>query len=240
MLVAVALFLVSAAPVAAWPTHILPLGDSITQGGRKDRKEYSYRYPLFKMLADEGYEFDFIGSMKTGVDKAFKWPDYKKKKFDADHEGHYGWKTRHIRDNLFRWMKTYRSAPDIVLMHLGTNDMNADDHDVAIIEPMTEIIGMLRKRNPEVVILIGHLNFRTGAAAEIRALVDKMAKRLSSATSPVVTVPMYRNWVESPHKKEADTYDWTHPNQRGQKKMAQQWFKAMLPYLKSRKSKSAK
>ncbi|QXP85658.1 hypothetical protein [Methylococcus sp. Mc7] len=38
-------FLLSAMPQAFADTiRILPLGDSITQGGRKDRPEYSYRY----------------------------------------------------------------------------------------------------------------------------------------------------------------------------------------------------
>lgn len=32
-----------------------------------------------------------------------------------------------VRDNLAAWMKTYPAPPDIVLIHLGTNDQNTND-----------------------------------------------------------------------------------------------------------------
>lgn len=74
--------------VYAKPIRILCLGDSITQGGRNDRAEYTYRWPLFCMLVEDGVDFDFIGSLDTGRDKDPKWLEaYKGKTFDLDHEG---------------------------------------------------------------------------------------------------------------------------------------------------------
>lgn len=110
-----------AAPVAnerGAPIRILPLGDSITQGGRADRAEYTYRYPLFYRLKDAGYNVDFIGSMHQGLSAEAKWPDINGVAFDLDHEGHYGWKTAAARDKLRDWMATYPAPPDIVLIHL--------------------------------------------------------------------------------------------------------------------------
>ena len=141
----------------AEPIRILPLGDSITQGGRKVRAEYTYRFPPQKMLSNGHFDTEFIGSMSTGLDADFKWPDVEGKPFQLHHEGHYGWKTAAVRDHLADWMKTYKHPPDIVLIHLGTNDQDAakkaTDSDEknklykqAITDPLSDIIKMLRKK----------------------------------------------------------------------------------------------
>ena len=109
--------------------RILPLGDSITQGGKRERQEYSYRFPLFCMLKDVKVKFDFIGSLKTGLHSDAKWPEYKGEKFDHDHEGHYGWKTKAVYEKLPQWMKKYPDGCDIALIHLGTNDQKSKDAD---------------------------------------------------------------------------------------------------------------
>ena len=171
------------------PIYILPLGDSITQGGKTDRPEYTYRYPLYGMLKAAGYEFDFIGSQTRGLQPGAKWPE----PFDPDHEGHYGWKTASVRDKLPEWMPKWAAPPDIALIHLGTNDQKADDHTRAIIEPLQDIIARLRERNPRVVVLVAHLNFNGGAPLKIRPLVEQMVRKISTPQSPVVTVPMYED-----------------------------------------------
>jgi lysophospholipase L1-like esterase len=211
--------------------RILPLGDSITQGGRNDRAEHTYRWPLFQMLKDDKVDFDFIGSLKTGLHGDARWPDYQGQPFDADHEGHYGWKTAAVRDKLAEWLKGYPAPPDIALIHLGTNDQNAPDHTVAVVEPLKAIVALLRAANPKVAVLVGHLNFNGGAALKIRPLVEQMATELSTAESPVVTVHHYQGWVENPQAEGTDTFDWAHPNPQGQRKMAEKWYAGMKAYL---------
>lgn len=222
--------LLLAGPTGA-PIRILPLGDSITQGGRQDRPEFTYRYPLYFMLRDAGYNVDFIGSLRTGLNPGFVWPDRDGVPFDPDHEGHYGWKTAAVRDKLAEWMKSYPAPPDIVLIHLGTNDQNAPDYTEAIVKPLKEIIAMLREKNPRVAVLIGHLNFNGGPALKIRPLVEQMAKEISTEQSPVITVAHYEGWHERPDDPNTDTFDWAHPNPQGQRKMAEKWFQAMKPIL---------
>lgn len=232
----------TASAALADPIRILTLGDSVTQGGRKVREEFTYRYPLQKLLADGHYETEFIGSMDKGLDADFKWPDINGKPFQLHHEGHYGWKTAAVRDHLAEWMKTYPHPADIVLIHLGSNDQDAAKHaandeektkqiKAAVIEPLTDIIKMLREKNPKVVVLVGHLNFNGGAALDIRPLVEQMAKDLNTDDSPVITVAHYKDWHEDPKSAEPDTFDWAHPNPQGQGKMAKAWFDTMKPYL---------
>src|SRR4051812_47069722 len=84
------------------PLYILPLGDSFTQGRKGDGQPdtvscdaavESYRYPLWKMLVDAGVDtqVDFVGSLVGGFEGDPPWPDYRGKRFDREHEGHWGW-----------------------------------------------------------------------------------------------------------------------------------------------------
>jgi acyl-CoA thioesterase I len=253
-----ALIMLFAAPASAAPStlHILPLGDSITQGGRADREEYTYRYPLFCKLTDAGIRFEFVGSMAAGLQPGAKWPDYRGQAFDPHHEGHYGWKTAAVRDHLAEWMKAYPAAPDMVLIHLGTNDQGAGAAATtqsttepaktvtnealerklfteAVVTPLADMITMLRAKNPHVIVFVAHLNFNGGAALKIRTLVEELAAKLSTTESPVVTVHQYQGWHEKPGDPDSDTFDWAHPNPAGQAKMADKWFEAMKPYLKN-------
>lgn len=222
------------------PIRILPLGDSITQGGRADRAEYTYRYPLFYRLKDAGYNVDFIGSMHGGLNGEAKWPDINGVAFDLDHEGHYGWKTAQARDKLREWMATYPAPPDIALIHLGTNDQSSKDFQSDIITPLRDMVAMLREKNPRVTVLIGHLNFNGGSALQIRPLVEQLAREMSTTASPVATVNHFEGWHEKPDEDGSDTFDWAHPNPQGQRKMAQKWFDAMKPHLDRLKAERAR
>jgi acyl-CoA thioesterase-1 len=222
-------------PPAAHIEHqlirILPLGDSITQGGRNDRPEYTYRYPLYFMLKDAGYDIDFIGSLRTGLHPDAVWPDKNGVPFDLDHEGHYGWRTGETRDHLREWMTHYPAAPDIVMLDLGSNDEDASDYQTAIIKPLEDIVAILREKNPKVVVLLGHFLANGRTARSIRPLMEQMARETSTPESPVITVLHYKNWHERPDLPYTDTFDWAHPNLRGQEKMAKNYFEAMRPYL---------
>jgi lysophospholipase L1-like esterase len=215
----------------AKPIVIVPIGDSITQGGRADRAEYTYRYPLFWKLKEAGYDVDFVGSLKSGLQPDAKWPDKNGVAFDPDHEGHYGWKTKAVRDNLAQWSASWAAPPDVALIHLGTNDQDTKDINADIVQPLRDMVTFLRSKNPRVAVLIGHLNFNGGRAVEIRPLVDAMAQEVSTKDSPVMTVATYEGWVENPDMPGTDTFDWAHPNEQGQAKMADKWFAAMKPLL---------
>ncbi len=212
------------------PIYIVPIGDSITHGGRRD-DEYSWRYPLFQMLTDAGVDFDFVGAYTRGLKGDFQWPDYRGKPFDRDHQGVYGIKTAKMRDRIRTDRKKWAHAPDIALIHLGTNDQKHGEWDKTVVEPLREIIEMLREENPRVIVMLGHLNFTGGAALKIRPLVEKLAEEETTESSPVITVHHYRSFHADPEHADTDTYDWAHPNPKGQRKMAEKWLEAMKPYV---------
>lgn len=215
------------------PLVILPVGDSITQGGKRDKAEYTYRLPLQMLLHRQGIAFNFVGSQQQGLHEDATWPEAAEGvPFDPDHEGYYGNKTRKVVDKLKAAWETHNSVPDVVLVHLGTNDQKYGDFVNTVGEPLRELVGFLRDKNPKVVVLLGHLNFNESEPArEIRKVVEALAIDLDTPAAPVKTVHHYRGWLEKPDGVYSDTFDWAHPNLKGQEKMARNWLQAMQPWL---------
>jgi len=222
------------------PVRILCLGDSITQS---DYMYCGYRYMLWKKMVDSGTDFDFVGSIQhrfLGIGNE-ECPDYKGKKFDRDHEGHWGWRTDHIlgtikdvpggsgKGNLSEWLKGY--TPDIVLLHLGHNDAGANEPTDQIAEELTDVIGLLQQANPKVDILLAKVipsRYEEWDRA-LRALnpeMDGIAKAMTTKTSKVYVLDLYKGF-----DAEKDTFDGIHPNQIGAEKMAQKWFDGILKIL---------
>lgn len=208
----------TAAPApAAAPLRILCVGDSITQGGRKDREEYTYRLPLQRLLRAAGITFDFVGSRRAGLHADAIWPEVAPGvPFDPDHEGYYGHKTADVVRKVVAAWDDATPPPDVVLVHLGTNDQDNRPHEETVQKPLREFIAFLRTKNPAVRVLLGHLNFNDSAGGNaIRPLVEDLATALNTQASPVVTVHHYRGWLENPALPGTDTFDWAHPNPQG-------------------------
>jgi len=227
-----------ATPHAA-AVRLVCIGDSITQGrkgGGETKPTFSYRYPLWKLLVDAGASVDFVGSLKVGFNGDPDWADYKGKPFDRDHEGHWGWTTRNMREKLPEWIQGY--APDMALILLGTNDrnkkvnMSVDDTK----DEMQKIVEILRQKNPKVVVIIGQCYQEWEPFPALRAKMDELAKAISTEASPVVTVDHSQGWISKPDKAGTHTVDWVHPNESGDAKLAQNWFQAMKPFLEKAKA----
>ena len=223
----------------AAPYRVLCVGDSITQGGRTGREEYTYRLPLQRLLHDAGIKYDFVGSRTIGLDSSFTWPDVAEGvMFDPDHEGYYGAKTKDALAKVMAAWNDKTPAPDAVLIQLGTNDQGNTPHEETVQKPLREFIAFLRTKNPKVVVLLAHLNFNDSKGANsIRPLVEALATETNTKESPVATVHHYKGWFEMPDKPQSDTFDWAHPKPQGQMKMAKAWFEAMRSTLEKSRAK---
>jgi len=216
-------------PQEEQPMRFLCIGDSITQGGRNDRPEHTYRLPLQRMLHEAGRKYEFIGSQTKGLHGDTVWPEVAPGvPFDPHHEGYYGNRTAAVVDKVIAAWQDDQPAPDVVLVHLGTNDQGNLPHEETVQAPLKKLIEFLRGKNPRVKILLGHLNFNDSKGGNsIRPLVEALAAEMTTAESPVVTVHHYKGWHEKPDHPETDTFDWAHPNPQGQAKMAAAWLKAL-------------
>ena len=199
----------------------MPLGDSITQA---DSHHSSYRRPLWNLLNQAGYRVEFVGSMQTHFGGPAPYAD-----FDLDHEGHWGWRTDQVLVHINDWVRI--AQPDIVLIHLGTNDLRAGQSLESTMDELWDLIQALRQENPSIKVLLAQLIPIAGYEAEVEQLNQRIAlvaEYMNIERSPVLLVDQFSGFkADADH----DTYDGLHPNEVGEQKLAERWFRALQQVL---------
>ena len=212
-------------PGPSQPTtaRLMPLGDSITQA---DSQHDSYRRPLWQKLKSSGFDIDFVGSQSAHHRGLPPNQD-----FDMDHEGHWGWRADEVLDRVGEWADA--ELPDIVLVHLGTNDVLQSQSTGSTIDEIGQIIDRIRTAKPGVTIFLAQLIpvDNAGRNTAIRSLNEEirtLAESKNSEHSPIRVVDQFSGF-----DPKLDTYDGLHPNSGGEDKMAQNWFSALEEILTS-------
>ena len=201
---------------------ILPLGDSITQGGNS---RPSYRRALWLKLQDAGYNVDFIGSQRGFHGDA---PAESLLDFDLDHEGHWGWEANEIAEALPEWLNDY--TPDIALIHLGTNDFDRGESIAETLSDLASILTLLFRGNPDMIVLLAEvIPMRFKSTSKLNSGINSLALSVSTAGWNVMIVDQNAGYYSLIH-----SYDKYHPNYRGEEKIAQQWFDAITRALQEK------
>src|ERR1044071_1791752 len=212
------------AAAAATPVRIMPLGDSITAGPG------CWRAKLWNRLQTTGYtNIDFVGTQSDGGGCN---PGYS---YDFDHEGHGGFAATGIANNnqLPPWLAAARA--DIVIMHLGTNDMWGGFIPLADkLTAFTKLVGQMRAQNPAMKIIVAKIIPMAASAcstcpADVVALnnaIPGWAAGLTTAQSPITVADLWTGFDAT-----ADTVDGVHPNDGGFQKMANAWYPALTQAL---------
>ncbi|MDA3923971.1 MAG: GDSL-type esterase/lipase family protein [Kiritimatiellae bacterium] len=192
--------------------RIMPLGDSITYGVPVVG---GYRIPLYSALTDAGYNVDYVGTQTSNSEGMA----------DPDHEGHSGWTIGGLDANIALWLSQIE-APDVVLLHIGTNDSGAGDFSNRV-DRLDDLVTKIAVNSP-------HANI----------IVTTLLKR-SDTTRYTAITNLFNPYVEGKvlgqqalgHKVHyldmhaylelSDMDDGLHPNSDGYQKMADAWFPAI-------------
>lgn len=193
---------------------IMPLGDSITFGS-PDRRYGGYRHLLGTLLINDGLIIDFVGSQQSG-NSIIPSPD---------NEGHPGWTITRIKSGIDSkgWLETYK--PDIILLHIGSNDIR---HGDAASAPgnLSVLLDDILARLPQAHVIVaqiipfrrgpnqGHLSYN----AAIPGIVASKGPRVSMVDMQTILSP-------------SDYVDGLHPNAGGYNKMAGAWERAIRAIL---------
>jgi lysophospholipase L1-like esterase len=194
--------------------RIMPLGDSITFGS-PDRDYGGYRRLLGTLLADDGYPAAFVGSRESG-NGAIPSPA---------NEGHPGWTIQQLRDGIDSngWLETYR--PDLILLHIGTNDLRQGGADAAP-GSLSALLDDILSRLPRTRVLVAQIiPFRRGSDPVHRAY-NAAIPGIAASKGPRVIVVDMQNILEP-----GDYADGLHPNAAGYDKMARAWEPAIRAAL---------
>jgi mannan endo-1,4-beta-mannosidase len=213
----------SAPASAPAPARIMALGDSITGSPG------CWRALLWRHLRDTGHtDIDFVGTLPAqGCGFTY----------DGENEGHGGFlATGIVRDNqLPGWLSATR--PDIVLMHLGTNDVWNNISATAILDAYTALLRQMRASNPNMKVIVAQIipmnpSNCTACGQRVVALnnaIPGWATANSTAASPITVVDQWTGFNTA-----TDTSDGVHPNSStGIQKIEARWYPAVVAALGS-------
>lgn len=227
--------------------NILFIGDSITQGNdaRAGQQQDSFRRNLWNSIVSDASlpMIDFVGTRKgTSLeDKNFcadntssvDTGSYKLPEFDTDHQGYWGACVGQVNTVLVPALAqmdsdAQRREPDVAVIHIGTNNLNTQDQAgvAKAIEDLQTMIASLRAANDDISILVAKvIPFRKNGAvsplvATYNAEIDAKIAPLSTAKSKVIVV----DHSTFPATELRDDF---HPNDAGEKRLADTWLAAL-------------
>ena len=195
----------------AAPLRIMPLGDSIT-AGVGSRSGSSYRAVLYTQLRDAGVDVDFVGSQRAGPGA------------DPDHEGHGGWTVQRVAEHIDGWLALYQ--PDVVLVHLGTNNVTRGETPRQIAGRLSVLVDRIRAARPQAYVLVSEIvASRVPSERVVDRRYNARVLRLAGQKGPLVCA------VEQAPLTPGDLRDTHHPNDSGYRKMADSFFLALTRVL---------
>ncbi|MDD2347232.1 MAG: GDSL-type esterase/lipase family protein [Kiritimatiellae bacterium] len=200
------------------PLRVMPLGDSITYGVSTPG---GYRLPLYVALTNQGFNIDLVGTA-TG-NSAPGLGD------EINHQGHSGWRisaaSQGLYENILSWLAQI-DDPDVVLLHVGTNDTNDPDFEHAIDE-LDALILRIAEARPYAHIVATTLMKRGTDDTEPKYIA------ITNYFNPYVLGRVQAHQAAGrrvhfldmhAHLERSDMYDNLHPSADGYAKMAAAWF----------------
>lgn len=217
-------------PCAASPCKVLPLGDSITHG-LQSSDAGGYRSQLFKLVVAADQTLAFVGSQSAGPADVSGVP------FPKNHEGHDGYTI----DSGFSTYGTpglssripspaFSTVPDIVLLHIGTNDITSTGSASATTSTRLDgLLGKIVAAAPNALIVVAQITPVSWTSADLDTYNSKIPGIVQARASQgqhVVSVDM------SKMPKSGLATDGVHPNDQGYAYMAGIWHEAIRDYLR--------
>jgi lysophospholipase L1-like esterase len=204
---------------------IMPLGDSITQGWTfaymPPGRQASYRQSLWLQLQAARLDIDFVGTQNHGYDLT--------PRFDTYHEGYRGITSQVVASNMTRLLYLHR--PDIVLLHIGTNDWGTNTSHVTT--SLNLVDQYERSTGRHVKVILAQIINSTIYESWIRtynSYLQSLVNTRNAAGDDVALVDMERG-AGLVYVVGADFADYLHPNASGYAKMASVWFGVIETYI---------
>lgn len=156
---------------------VWPIGDSITHGVSANHRDVrgGYRLPLARGLLARGVRVHYVGTTATNPAPGLAG-------FGQRHDGHSGWRTSDVLEQLPAWSVP---TPDIVILALGTNDLRHQSTPEGTVFRLGQLVVMLTERFPAATVVVtaivpsgpaGHCDATTREYdGLVRALVEEQS-----------------------------------------------------------------
>jgi lysophospholipase L1-like esterase len=213
-------------PCKASPCKILPLGDSITLGmGSSDSG--GYRSPLFKLAVEANQNITFTGSQMAGPTTVSG------KSFPRNHEGYSGYTvesgystygTPGISDKVPS--PAFNTIPDIVLLHIGTNDLTSSDAKSTTADRLDKLLTKIAGVAPDALVVVAQvipLGYSSTDWTTYNSKIPGLVEAHAAKGEHMITVDM--------SKLPSNQLNGVHPTDQGYATMAGYWYDSIKDYL---------
>jgi len=214
----------------AQTVKVMPMGNSITYDShsgdsRPIGDRISYRFKLYQLLTATGYDFDFVGSEDAGS-------NYLGDEMD-DNAGFPGITDDQLANLINTGYNAYYNPPtpvtpgpylnyypaDIILLHIGTNDLTVSPDDVK------DILDNIRSFDSDVYIIVARIINRRTYHAETTQFNDNVEAMVAARGDNRIIMVDMEDGAGIDYSTEM--VDNLHPKQTGYDKMAYVWFDAL-------------
>ena len=230
--------------------RIMPVGDSIT-AGVTDAPDwtipftFSYRGPLYTLLTDAGYDFEFVGlsgepwvyPTTFGQPTIIQGPDLR----TVGQDGNRGYAGASVHDILAGGIVNginnpipdivtalNADSPDIVLLMIGTNGFDPGGE----LDPLVNTIVTTK---PDAQLIIAQIPPRVSNAAATLTynnyIKNTLVPKYQSLGKNVTTVDQYPNFMNTDGTVNASLFEntyGTHIRPAGNELMAQTWYDGIM------------
>ena len=242
--------------------RIMPLGDSITDGGKT---KGAYRKYLYNSLTKSGYSIKMVGPLLSNEFFNFK-NENENFSYDASHCGYSSFtiKTNEERKGIMNMVQDnkylIKYKPDIIILMIGTNDVMINEDVETIIKHLKDFLlyikNNIKKSSLLLVTSIPPLNPNTERAyewfknyredkgkkktdIEVRELVGKKVEDYNKGIKELIN-DLRNYWINIYFSDLSSVltnideffYDGVHPNEKGHKLMGDYLYKQLGLILK--------
>lgn len=206
---------------AASATRIMPLGDSITEGQTGSTDDAGYRNDLAGFLDGASIAYDLVGTLSLGSG------------FDNDHEGHSGY----WADELLAELDTYLNAnpPDIVLLHIGTNDISSLQTPQSTRDEISAILDTIHNFDDTIDVILSSVIPRTDSQNDendtLNGLLADLFVEKQNLGYRIYFADNHAAFVANANWQSDYMADSVHPNDAGYAVMADVWFDVIVTVL---------
>ncbi len=208
--------------------NVMPVGDSITEGCCTAPMG-GYRMELYRQALANDKNITFVGTLTNGPDTVDGQP------FPKRHEGHGGWKIAQIAGVIDNAISS--SNPHIVLLKIGTNDINGNDDINNAPNRLASLIDKITNDAPNALLVVSAIIPTTndGTNQRVQAYntaIRAKAEAAAAAGKHVVFVDNYAAFTDNANYKTALMADGLHPNTAGYEVLGESFYNVisgMLP-----------
>jgi lysophospholipase L1-like esterase len=215
-------------PAAGTACAIMPLGDSITEGCCTAPMG-GYRIEMFHQALTNKKNITFVGTLSNGPNTVDN------QTFPKRHEGHGGYTISQIAglaDNAIS-----SSRPHIVLLKIGTNDINGNMDVANAPNRLASLIDQITKDAPSALLVVSTIIPTTNDGTNQRvqtynAAIKGKVDSAAAAGKHVIYIDNYTPFAQTANWKTALMADGLHPNSAGYVVLGQSFYKlisALLP-----------